>query len=142
MRNDPDNNVAYGMQQVFVALAPLRDSMLANGMNFWRNQKKLLDITQEFAEGWFDRRHEAAMTAIEAIRRANEASSPADAVREFQSWMLGSVQRVAADCVSCQKHMMQAVELAAQPVNGGGNTVGKSAARRADAQDAAPAKAA
>ena len=116
MKNDQNSNGFEAMQQAFGAFAPLRAALGENSANYWRNQDKILDSMQEFARGWFERRHEAAKSALDAARCSCEANSPADVVRGFQAWMMGSMQRVAADGLACQKHLMAMAELAGAPV--------------------------
>lgn len=98
------------LQQAFGACEPYRAAFSENCVTFWRGQDKILDSMQEFAAGWFTRRHEAARSGIETAQRAGAVHSPADAMRELQNWMTGSMQRMTADGVACQKHLMTVAE--------------------------------
>jgi hypothetical protein len=119
MKDNQSTNGFEAMQQTFGVLAPLRSALGANWVNYWRSQDKILDIMQEFSREWFERRHEATKTALDAAQRSCEANSPAEVVREFQAWMMGSMQRVVADGLACQKHLIAMAELSAPPAASG-----------------------
>lgn len=110
MPSQQDINAPDSLQQAFNACEPYRAALSENCASFWRGQDKILDSMQELASGWFIRRHEATTSAIEAAQRASAARSPADAVREWQNWMTGSMQRITADSMACQKHLMTVAE--------------------------------
>ncbi len=112
MKTDQSFHGFEAMQHAFGMFAPLRAALGENSVNYWRNQDKILDGMQEFARGWFERRHEATKTALDAARCSCEANSPAEVVQEFQAWMMGAMQRVAADGLACQKYLMAMAELA------------------------------
>ena len=119
MKNNQSPNGVDVMQQAFGVLAPLRSAWAENWVNYWRSQDKILDSMQEFTREWFERRHEATKTALAAAQRSSEANSPAEVVRELQAWMLGSMQRVVADGLACQKYLMAMAELSAPPTASG-----------------------
>lgn len=110
MANQQDISRIDPLQQAFGACESYRTAFSENCATYWRGQDKILDSMQEFASGWFKRRHEAARSAVETAQRAGIAQSPADAMRELQTWMTGSMQRMTADGVACQKHLMTVAE--------------------------------
>jgi hypothetical protein len=118
---DPQQNMAdlgsmqESMQQALGAFAPFRDTMGASWENYWRQQDKILGSMEEFAQGWFERRHQAARAALTATRRCYEANSPTELVREMQGWTIGTMQRMAHDGLACQAHMMKVAEVATPP---------------------------
>jgi hypothetical protein len=119
MKDNQSPNGVDVMLQAFGVLAPWRSALGENWVSYWRSQDKILDSMQEFTREWFERRHEATKTALEAAQRSSEANSPAEVVRELQAWMLGSMQRVVADGLACQKHLMAMAELSAPPTANG-----------------------
>jgi hypothetical protein len=136
---DRDNaNGFNGMQQVFGFLEPARSAWARNWVNYWQSQEKILDRMEEFSRGWFERRHEAAAEALHAAERACEARTPADMVGEFQAWMTGSMQRIAADNLACQKHLMAVAEAARSlPVSAAEQVAAATAGAREKARGAA-----
>ena len=65
---------------------------------FWKAQDRLLDEAETFATHWFERRHEATKTALEAVRKAGgDGSDPSAAMRALVEWQQKSIQRLAAD---------------------------------------------
>ncbi|MEW2915069.1 phasin family protein [Leisingera sp. JC11] len=66
---------------------------------FWNVQEKILDEAEEFTRHWFERRHEAARTALDAARTVVSAdpSRPADAFEAFTEWQRHSAERIAED---------------------------------------------
>jgi hypothetical protein len=112
MAQQQDPSGFDALQQAFGSSEPFRTAFSEHCASFWRGQDRILDSMQDFASGWFMRRHEAARTAIETAQRAGTAHSPADAMREWQTWMTGSMQRMTADGMACQKHLMAVVQCA------------------------------
>lgn len=87
------------------ALKPLQSTMLFNPVfkpqveQFWDVQEKLLDEAEEFTRHWFQRRHEAARTALDAARTAvsGDPAGPAAAIEAFSEWQRHSAERIAED---------------------------------------------
>ena len=72
---------------------------------FWKAQDGILKDVESFSRDWFERRHEAAQTALEAVRKVNgNGADPAAAMRTMMDWQKHSFQRLADD-------MQQWVEL-------------------------------
>ncbi|WP_101067954.1 phasin family protein [Roseovarius salinarum] len=66
---------------------------------FWAAQEKMLDETETFTRHWFERRHEAARTALDAARKASASgtSDPAEAMQAMRDWQQHSMERMTAD---------------------------------------------
>ncbi|MCC6271481.1 MAG: hypothetical protein IT190_09400 [Microbacteriaceae bacterium] len=109
-----NSNDPFNLQQVYASafqgFGPPREIV----QQYWRNQDRLLGSAEEFARGWFARRRDACQSAIEQGCRMCDSRSPAEAVQQWQSWMRGSMERMAADALGLQKHMMTVAELASR----------------------------
>ncbi|MCE8515429.1 phasin family protein [Ruegeria pomeroyi] len=66
---------------------------------FWDAQEKLLAESERFTRHWFERRHEAIRTALDAARSATAAdpSNPAEAMETVMDWQRHSVERMVED---------------------------------------------
>ncbi|WP_245224412.1 MULTISPECIES: phasin family protein [unclassified Ruegeria] len=66
---------------------------------FWDAQEKMLEETEAFAQHWFERRHEAVRTALQAARKVSSAnpSEPTKALQSMTEWQRHSVERLVAD---------------------------------------------
>jgi hypothetical protein len=82
---------------------PGSDALQDNVRCFWNIQDRLLYIMENFADGWFERRHIGSHTALEAAQRMCNARTGADLAREYQEWVNGAFQRVMADGLACQQ---------------------------------------
>ncbi len=105
------------MQRAYSVWPQIGDAARENLQTFWKNQDKMLDSMHEFSRGWFERRHEATKTALDAANCMCGAQNPIDAVQHCQTWMTGAAERVAADATAWQKHLMNTVELLAAPLS-------------------------
>ena len=68
---------------------------------FWNIQDRLLYIKENFADGWFERRHVGSHAALEAAQRMCSARTGVDLAREYQEGVSGAFQRVMADGFAC-----------------------------------------
>jgi hypothetical protein len=84
-------------------MRPGSDALQDNVRCFWNIQGKLLDIMENFADGWFERRHVGTHAALEAAQRMYNARTGVDLAREYQEWVSGAFQRVMADGFACQQ---------------------------------------
>jgi hypothetical protein len=57
------------------------------GVKFWENQETALAGLQEFADGWFVRRHKGMQLALEVAKHIGDAETPSDILREYQNWL-------------------------------------------------------
>jgi hypothetical protein len=69
------------LQRMFVMPAGFFAPIQKNASAFWENQDRILHEMQEFANGWFDRRHTGTREACEAAQRMCRAETPVDLVR-------------------------------------------------------------
>lgn len=85
--------------------------------HFWEAQDNILSDTETFARQWFERRHTATRTALEAAMdiSANGSSDPAYALKSVADWQTHSMERIAEDfrdwldlCSRCADHFGQA----------------------------------
>jgi hypothetical protein len=101
------------------------------GVKFWESQETALDGMKQLADGWFARRHTGAQAALEAARRIGDAATPFDIIREYQDWMKGATERLMADGIACQQHLLNAgAQLSAQLPSGGAAAAQPSDERR------------
>lgn len=83
---------------------------------FWKAQDQILEESEAFSRAWFERRHEATKTALEAVdKMEGTGADPAAAMRSMADWQQASVQRLAADlqqwvelCARCTRRMTDA----------------------------------
>jgi hypothetical protein len=90
------------MRRMF-SLGGISAPLLENACAFWETQDKLLNQMQDFANGWFERRHVGSQQALEATERMYHAETPLDWFREYQNWATGACGRVFADGMACQQ---------------------------------------
>ncbi|MBN9601055.1 MAG: hypothetical protein J0G28_15450 [Afipia sp.] len=93
------------------------DSTRAFACKFWEGQTRLLDNMQQFASGWFERRHVGTRAALEAAQKACEARNPADTFACYQEWAAGAASRILDDQLAYQQLVHAAVSsmASAQP---------------------------
>jgi hypothetical protein len=60
------------------------DALQDNMARFWNIQDRLLYIKENFADGWFERRHVGSHAALEAAQRMCSARTGVDLAREYQ----------------------------------------------------------
>ena len=96
------------MQRAFQPSSDMRETARKNLESFWTNQDKILDRMQEYAAGWLERRHLGTHSALEAAQKMCEAETPFDLMREYQSWAGSAYERIMADGIECQKHLIAA----------------------------------
>jgi hypothetical protein len=111
MERDNVTKVYESVQQMLQPMASNAEAASSRACEFWRGQEKVLDSMQAFAGGWFERRHTGARAALEATQRMYAAKTPLDAVREYQEWASGSLNRLAADSLALQRQLMGIAEV-------------------------------
>ena len=86
----------------------------ADAERFWAAQDNILRETETFARHWFERRHTATRTAMDAAKdiARSGASDPAAAMSAVTEWQSHSLERVTDDlrdwidlCSRCAGHM-------------------------------------
>lgn len=120
MKVTNDKKAIDPMQTAFAAFSQVRGVMRDNWENYWRTQDQILDSMEELTQGWLERRREATRTARNAACSMCDANSPVEIVQGCQTWMMGSMERVAADAAACQKHLMTVAEQLVVPRSFGG----------------------
>lgn len=110
MERDNVTKVYESMQSMLQPMALNAEATAGRACDFWRSQHKVLDSMQNFAGGWFGRRHEGTRAALEATQRICAAKTPADAFSEYQAWASGALQRMATDNLALQRELMDIAE--------------------------------
>ncbi|MCI2393912.1 phasin family protein [Aliiroseovarius sediminis] len=99
------NNPAPDISAFTDMMKQTQDMMTANPMmgaqmtNVFETQQKFLQEAQTFSEHWFDRRKQAAETAMQAARDIVDAGSaePSVVLNVMSEWQQHSMERMAAD---------------------------------------------
>ncbi|MDP3074918.1 hypothetical protein [Bradyrhizobium sp.] len=128
------------MPRMFLT-SEMSDSLRKNACSYWKNQDKLVDNMQTFANGWFERRHAGTHAALEAAQRMFKAETSVDLVREYQDWARGAFQRLMADGLACQQQSIAVARAIAPPLALLGSEK-QTDASPSEARGAAPVKAA
>jgi len=81
----------FGDPQGAPQLEPMRHAMERNAAAYWRAQAGLIEAMQDYANGWFARRHDGAQAALEAARRMCLAQDPSEAAREMHGFWRGGL---------------------------------------------------
>ena len=110
---------------------------------FWNAQDSILDDVEGFTQGWFERRHEATRSALEAIREANgNGTDPSAAMMVIANWQRHSMERMTEDIqqwtdlwARCAGRMAPATPAAS--ATGGAKAAKSGAKTRSGAQSAA-----
>jgi len=104
------------MQRGFPPASVLTTLIRQNAGNLLSAQEKFLENMQQFADGWFERRHVGAKEALACTRQICDADSPFEAMREYQKWAIGSFERAVQDGAAMQKHMIDVGRAGAPPL--------------------------
>jgi hypothetical protein len=107
------------VQRTFSLSPQMGEDARQNLRTFWKKQSNVLDSMQEFSRGWFERRHDATIAALDAATCMCDAQNPAEAIQHYHTWAMGSAERTAADVTAWQKHVMNAMESVAAPLSEG-----------------------
>jgi hypothetical protein len=91
----------------------IRSTMQRQVDGYWQAQVQAIDALQELTSGWLQRRRDAAVAARTAAVAACACSDPVEALRAYQNWASGSVERLTADVMAIQSQMMALAPLAA-----------------------------
>lgn len=109
----------FKQTQGLMALNP----MIAPQMEqFWKAQDGLLEEAEAFSKAWFARRHDAARSALRAVRKLNgDSTNPMALMQELAEWQRHSVERLTEDmqhwmsiCARCAGRVASAETLAAE----------------------------
>jgi len=82
-------------------------------LHFWQAQEGILKETEEFMKSWFQRRHEAAHTALRACADTETTTpqNPASVAQTIATWQSLSMQRIAEDALDCTNMMSRCTTL-------------------------------
>jgi hypothetical protein len=94
------------MQKMFLPTSAMSATFRENAGRFWENQDKVLDQMQALANAWFERRRTGTHSAREAAERMCGTETIVDLAQAYQDWASGAFERVMADGLSWQKHIM------------------------------------
>ncbi len=79
-------------------LMAMNPMMAKQAERFWKAQDGFWADLEAYNRGWFDRRHEAAATALEVVHRVNHnGTDPTPAMRAMIDWQQQSMLRLHAD---------------------------------------------
>ena len=104
------------LQTMLQPTAEIRETMRKNLGGFWNNQDKILGSMEEFANGWIERRHDGTEAATTAAQRMCDTKTYVDMMQEYQKWAMGSLERIMADSLALQKHLMTVAGRFAKPL--------------------------
>jgi hypothetical protein len=94
------------MQKMFLPTSEMLATLRENAGRFWENQDKILDQMQALQNGWFERRRTGTHSARDAAERMCETETFVDLVQAYQDWARKAFERVMADGLSWQQHLM------------------------------------
>jgi hypothetical protein len=83
-RNAGMNDMTQQWEAMQRMMRPGSDALQDNVRCFWNIQGKLLDIMENFADGWFERRHVGRHAALEAAQHMCNARTGVDLARGYQ----------------------------------------------------------
>lgn len=99
---------ALGTMAAPSAVAPMEQ--------FWQAQDRILQATEAFSRGWFDRRHAATQAALDTLHELHgRFGDPAATMQAMAEWQQGLLKRTSEDmrdwvglCVTCAGHIASA----------------------------------
>jgi hypothetical protein len=103
------------MQKMFLPTSVLSESFRENARRFWEHQDKILDNMQAFTNSWFDHRHTGTHSAQETAERMCRTETMVDLVQAYQDWAKGAFERLMADGLACQQHIIAATGALTSP---------------------------
>lgn len=95
--------------------------------HFWKVQDALVGAAEAYSRDWFQRRHEAAETALEVVHKVNgNGGDGAGVLRALLDWQSRSMQRLQADaqqwvgfCSNCTRSLMnETMQAGQEPLDG------------------------
>ena len=104
------------LQAMLQPTAEIRQTMRTNLEGFWNNQDQVLGSMEEFINGWIERRHVGTHAALTTAQRMCDTKTGFDLMKEYQTWAVGSVERIMADSSALQKHLMTVAGIFTKPL--------------------------
>jgi hypothetical protein len=142
MANDTTTDITETIRKMqdMVARVP---AMAPQMEHFWRAQDGILDDVEDYTRAWFDRRHAATRSALEAVREVSgNGTDPATAMTVIADWQRHSMERMTEDIqqwtdlwARCAGRMAPATPAAS--ATGGAKAAKSGAKTRSGAQSAA-----
>jgi hypothetical protein len=103
------------MQKMFLPTSAMSATLRENAGRFWENQDRVLDQMQALANGWFERRRTGTHSAREATERMCKTETIVDLAQAYQDWARGAFERIMADGLSWQQHLMALISAFGSP---------------------------
>ena len=77
---------------------PVSPLVTPRAEHFWEAQDRILKETEAFSKNWFQRRHAATQSALEAARKSGAASGDmTEGLRIMSEWQRHSLERLSED---------------------------------------------
>ena len=96
------------LQKMFLPTSAISESFRENARRFWEQQDKILENMQNFTNIWFEHRHTGTHAAQEAAERMFRTETTLDMAQAYQDWAKGAFERMMADGLACQQHIIAA----------------------------------
>jgi hypothetical protein len=96
------------MQKAFLPTSEISTTFRENAHRFWENQDKFLNNMQAFSNSWFERRHTGTKSASECSDRVCSTQTIGDLMQAYQDWARGAFERMMADGLAWQQHIIAA----------------------------------
>lgn len=112
------------------ALFKLNGTAASQFEQFWKMQDSMLKEAETFARHWFERRHNATETAVEALHEMGSTgqTDPVAAMQAISNWQRGSAERLTEDLqdlMTLYTHLTQAATTAQAEAASSGVDQGK-----------------
>lgn len=85
---------------------------------FWGTQEKMLSHMEQLTRAWFEHRHEATKSAMQAALKMADSKDPVEIATIYQQWMTGSMGRIAADGRDMGQHVTTMLQEATEGMGG------------------------
>jgi hypothetical protein len=103
------------MQKSFLPTPEISTTFRENAHRFWENQDKILNNMQAFSNSWFERRHTGTKSASECSDRVCSTETMVDLMQAYQDWARGAFERMMADGLAWQQHIIAATSALTSP---------------------------
>lgn len=105
--------------QALMAWAPMLTPQMEQ---FWKAQDDILEEAEAFSKAWYERRHDAARSALKAVRKLNGSDmTPMNVMQSMAEWHRHSLERLSEDmqgmmglCARCAGRIASAETIAAE----------------------------
>jgi hypothetical protein len=128
------------MQKGFLPTPEISTTFRENAHRFWENQDKILNNMQAFSNSWFERRHTGTKSASECSDRMCGTETMVDLMQAYQDWARGAFERMMADGLAWQQHIIAATGALTSPPLAPPVSEQASEPRRSEAKASARAK--